>query len=95
MAIVDAAINHPLALSAENVVAVDPIAVSQKTPSTEPEDILQDDDRVRSSARNDSWPSEPETGTEDSKPQANKGRRRFTFWCRTMRFVGRMFCCGA
>jgi len=34
-------------------------------------------------------------GAKDSKPQTNEGRRRRTFWCRKMRFVGRLFCCGA
>jgi len=72
MAMVDAAFNHPLVLSAESV-AVDPIAVMQTLPAAE----VPDDDLGRKrlcSARNDSWPSEPETGVEDSKPQANKGR---------------------
>jgi len=93
MAIVDAAFNHPLVLSAENVV-VDPTAVLQQTPSTRwPEEVL-DDDRVERRERHDvSCPSEPETGTADRMPQAKKRRR--TFWRRTKRFVGRMFCCGA
>jgi len=69
-------------------------SVLQSRPAAE----VPDDDRVRRqwcSARNDSWPSELETGAEDTKPQANKGRHRRTFWRRTMRFIGRMFCCGA
>ncbi|CAI6369004.1 unnamed protein product [Macrosiphum euphorbiae] len=77
MAMVDSPINHPLVLSADKV-AVDRIAVSQGRPAEE----APDDNLVRRpwcSPRNDSWPSEPEIRTEDSKPQANKGRLR-TFW---------------
>ena len=103
MAIVDAAFNRPLVLSADNVV-VDPTADVQRTPPSPPEvnwrltvRVGRDDCPVRgrwcSPPPERSWPSELEAGTADRLPQS-KVRRR-TLWCRIKRFVGDiLLCCG-